>query len=107
MLGQVMLLVAAATLLHAAFSTYEHLSHLKALGRPEGALPSDIVFEALASLFLTIFGATLRSSPLREVTWRSEMKRRAQEEDEDPRLSFATFAQRAGIAPNSSPSSSS
>ncbi|OJT11941.1 hypothetical protein TRAPUB_11509 [Trametes pubescens] len=67
---------------------------------------AQIVFEALASLFLAIVGATLRSSPLREVTWRSEMKRRAQEEVEDPRLSFATFAQRAGIAPQApSPSS--
>ncbi|KAI0630560.1 membrane magnesium transporter-domain-containing protein [Trametes polyzona] len=106
MLGQILLLVATVALLHAAYSVYEHLSLLKAMGRPEGSLPNDIVLEAVASLFLAIVGATLRSPPLREVTWRSEMKRRAQEEDEDPRLSFATFAQRAGIAPKApSPSS--
>ncbi|KAI0325906.1 hypothetical protein GY45DRAFT_175846 [Cubamyces sp. BRFM 1775] len=101
MLGQLMLIVATVALLHAAYSTYEHLSHLKALGRPEGALPNDvsILLEAFASLFLAIVGATVRSPPLREVTWRSEMKRRAQEEDEDPRLSFASFAQRAGLVP--------
>ena len=73
------------------------LSHLKALGRPEGALPNDvsettrtlltdrdmtaypafqIVVEAGMSLVLAIIGATIRSPSLREVTWRSEMKRR-------------------------------
>ncbi|KAJ8482609.1 hypothetical protein ONZ51_g5253 [Trametes cubensis] len=97
MLGQLMLIVATIALLHAAYSTYEHLSHLKALGRPEGTLPNDILLEAFASLFLAIVGATVRSPPLREVTWRSEMKRRAQEEEEDPRLSFANFAQRTGL----------
>ncbi|KAI0654055.1 hypothetical protein C8Q70DRAFT_926507 [Cubamyces menziesii] len=97
MLGQLMLIVATIALLHAAYSTYEHLSHLKALGRPEGTLPNDILLEAFASLFLAIVGATVRSPPLREVTWRSEMKHRAQEEEEDPRLSFASFAQRAGL----------
>ncbi|KAI0675717.1 hypothetical protein C8Q78DRAFT_1074714 [Trametes maxima] len=102
MLGQILLLVATLALLHAAFSTYEHLSHLKALGRPEGSLPNDIVLEAVASLVLAIAGATIRSPSLREVTWRSEMKRRAQEEDQDPRLSFAAFVQRAGIASKAS-----
>ncbi|TFK78724.1 hypothetical protein K466DRAFT_668348 [Polyporus arcularius HHB13444] len=99
MLGGLMLVVATIALLHAAYSTYEHLSHLKALGRPEGSLPNDIVFEAAAALVLAIVGATVRSPPLREVTWRSEMKRRALEEEEDPRMSFANFAQRAGIVP--------
>ena len=64
------------------------LSHLKALGRPEGALPNDvsetmpieltdrdmtvhsafqIVVEAAISLVLAIIGATIRSPSLREV----------------------------------------
>ncbi|KAI0917856.1 hypothetical protein AcW1_006877 [Taiwanofungus camphoratus] len=83
----------------AAFSTYQHLSYLKALGRPAGSLPQDIVFEALAALFLAIVGATIRTPDLREVTWRSEMKRRSVE-DQGPWMSFATFAQRAGILPS-------
>ncbi|KAI0794068.1 hypothetical protein C8Q74DRAFT_1365597 [Fomes fomentarius] len=105
MLGGLMLLVATIALLHAAFSTYEHLSHLKALGRPEGTLPSDIIVEALVALVLAVVGATVRSPALREVTWRSEMKRRALQEDEDPRMSFEKFALRAGIVPKSSASS--
>ncbi|RPD64212.1 hypothetical protein L226DRAFT_611796 [Lentinus tigrinus ALCF2SS1-7] len=105
MLGGLMLIVATIALLHAAYSTYEHLSHLKALGRPEGSLPIDIVCEAAAALVFAIVGATVRSPPLREVTWRSEMKRRALEEEEDPRMSFAKFAQRAGIVPKAPTSS--
>ncbi|KAI0731350.1 hypothetical protein C8Q76DRAFT_718568 [Earliella scabrosa] len=105
MLGGLLLIVATIALLHAAFSTYEHFSHLKALGRPEGSLPNDIVLEAALSLVLAIIGATVRSPALREVTWRSEMKRRASEEEEDPRMLFTTFAQRAGIVPKAPGSS--
>ncbi|KAH9933395.1 uncharacterized protein B0H18DRAFT_643789 [Fomitopsis serialis] len=96
MFGDVMLFLASFATLHAAYSTYEHLSYLKALGRPEGSLPQDIVFEALAALILGIVGSAIRTPELREVTWRSEMKHRSAEE-QDPRLSFTTFAQRAGI----------
>ncbi|OSX64134.1 hypothetical protein POSPLADRAFT_1045253 [Postia placenta MAD-698-R-SB12] len=76
MLGTAMLVVATVTILHAAFSTYEHLSYRKALGKPEGSLPQDIVIEAFISLFLAIVGAAIRTPELREVTWRSEMKHR-------------------------------
>ncbi|THG97252.1 hypothetical protein EW026_g4711 [Hermanssonia centrifuga] len=76
MFGDILLLIAAFAVLHAAFSTYEHLSLLKALGRPEGALPVDIIVEALVALVLGTLGATIRTPELREVTWRSEMKKR-------------------------------
>ena len=36
----------------------------------------QIVVEAAVALLFAIVGATVRSPPLREVTWRSEMKRR-------------------------------
>ncbi|CCM02577.1 uncharacterized protein FIBRA_04680 [Fibroporia radiculosa] len=96
MLGGLFLLVATFAMLHAAFSTYEHLSYLKALGRPEGALPPDIVLEAMSALVLGIVGAAIRSPALREVTWRGEMKRRTID-DQHPGMSFATFTQRAGF----------
>ncbi|KZT70796.1 hypothetical protein DAEQUDRAFT_764365 [Daedalea quercina L-15889] len=100
MFGSIMLFLASVAVLHSAYSIYEHLSYLKALGRPEGSLPQDIVFEALVALVLGIIGSAIRTPELREVTWRSEMKRRSNEE-QDPRLSFTTFAQRAGILPSS------
>ena len=95
--------------------------------RPVVLTVPQIVFEAVAALVLAIVGATVRSPALREVTWRSEMKRRcasvqlflariirtdrlfvlsrAVEEEEDPRMSFAAFAQRAGIVPKAPASS--
>ncbi|EJD07525.1 uncharacterized protein FOMMEDRAFT_73630 [Fomitiporia mediterranea MF3/22] len=93
MLGRVLLTVAILALLHAAFSTYEHLSHLKALGRPEGSLPQDIIAEALVSLILGIIGASLNAPELKEITWRSEMRKR-KIDDMDSRLSFASWTNR-------------
>jgi len=104
MIGNVLVLFAIVTVLHAAYSTYEHLSYLKALGRPEGAIPQDIVVEAIAALVIGVVGAAVRTPELREMTWRSEMKRRATLDHLDPRMSFATFARRAGIALPQDPS---
>ncbi|KAF8517992.1 magnesium transporter [Hysterangium stoloniferum] len=82
--------LAGITLLHSAFSTYEHLSELKALERPQDRpLPHDIVIETLAALLLGIFGAVINTPPLKEITWSSEMKHRTADEM-DARLSFAT-----------------
>ncbi|TDL23634.1 hypothetical protein BD410DRAFT_786869 [Rickenella mellea] len=96
MLGRLLLVVATATLLHAAFSTYEHLSHLKALGRPEGSLPQDIVVEALVSLLLGLVGASLAAPELKEITWRSEMKKRKIDEM-DARMGFASWTHRGNL----------
>ncbi|KAI0788729.1 membrane magnesium transporter-domain-containing protein [Abortiporus biennis] len=104
MLGTLLLSISILAILHAAYSTYEHLSHLKALGRPEGSLPPDIIAESLLALVFGIIGSVIRTPELREITWRSEMKRRAQE-DIDPRLSFALFAKRAGLLSSESASS--
>jgi len=76
---------------------YPDLSLLKALGRPEGSIPSSvcmvssprihvtyalfpfrlqIVVESFVALFLGIIGACLKAPPLKEITWASEMKTR-------------------------------
>jgi len=93
MLGRALLLLATITVLHTAFSTYEHISHLKALGRPEGSLPTDIVFEALIALVLGIIGASLNAPALKDITWQSEMRERSVDEM-DSRLGFASFVNR-------------
>ncbi|KAI0825790.1 magnesium transporter [Irpex lacteus] len=106
MVGNVLLTIAILTILHAAFSTYEHLSLLKAAGRPEGSLPADIVVETLLALVLGTIAAAIRAPELKEITWRSEMKKRPLDEL-DPRLSFTNFAQRAGLLDsNATPSKS-
>ncbi|KAI0339441.1 hypothetical protein BDW22DRAFT_1361479 [Trametopsis cervina] len=99
MFGNALLTIAFVLLLHAAFSTYEHFSLLKAAGRPEGSLPLDIVAETLVAMVIGVIAAAVRSPELREITWRSEMKKRPLDEI-DPRLSFANFARRAGLVPS-------
>ncbi|EIN09517.1 hypothetical protein PUNSTDRAFT_24611, partial [Punctularia strigosozonata HHB-11173 SS5] len=73
MFAQVLLFLATLSLLH-------DLSHLKALGKPEGALPSDVAVEAIVSLVLGTIGASMRAPTLKEITWASEMKTRTVEE---------------------------
>ncbi|KAI0312295.1 magnesium transporter [Amylostereum chailletii] len=96
MLGQSLLVLAGVLLLHAAFSTYEHLSLLKALGRPEGSLPFDIIFESLTSLVLGILGACLKAPPVKDITWAGEMKTRTIDEM-DSRLGFANYKTRGMV----------
>ncbi|KAJ3784838.1 magnesium transporter [Lentinula aff. detonsa] len=93
MLGRLFLLVATLFILHAAFSTYDHLSHLKSIGKPEGALPYDIILEAVIGLAMGILGASLNAAPLKEITWSSEMKTRSIDEM-DARLGFANYINR-------------
>ncbi|KAF9006116.1 membrane magnesium transporter-domain-containing protein [Cyathus striatus] len=83
----------ARRFLTAAFSTYEHLSHLKALERPEGSLPRDIIFETLIALAIGILGASLSTPPLKEITWASEMQKHKIDEM-DSRLGFASYVNR-------------
>lgn len=78
---------------HAAFSTYEHLSYLKALERPEGPIPKDILAETLIAVVLGILGASLNAPPLKEITWASEMRKRSVDEM-DSRLGFASYIHR-------------
>ncbi|KAJ6518885.1 hypothetical protein C8R45DRAFT_809043 [Mycena sanguinolenta] len=77
----------------AAFSTYEHLSHLKAMGRPEGSLPTDIIVVALFALVVGTLGASLNAPPLKEISWSAEMRKRSIDEM-DSRLGFANFVNR-------------
>ncbi|KAL0568183.1 hypothetical protein V5O48_013805 [Marasmius crinis-equi] len=93
MLGRLTLSLAIIIVFHAAFSTYEHLSHLKALGKPEGSIPQDIVLEALVGMALGILGATLNAPPLKGITWASEMKKRSVDEM-DARGGFASYVGR-------------
>ncbi|KAF8075091.1 magnesium transporter [Lyophyllum atratum] len=93
MLARLFLLLATIAVFHAAYSTYEHLSHLKALGRPEGPLPHSIILETLVGLVLGIFGASLNAPELKEITWASEMRKHKIDEM-DSRLGFANFVTR-------------
>ncbi|KIK08832.1 hypothetical protein K443DRAFT_1040 [Laccaria amethystina LaAM-08-1] len=96
MLGRILLLFSTFAVFHAAFSTYEHLSHLKALERPEGPIPSDIILETLLAMVLGIIGASLNAPKLKEITWASEMRKHKIDEM-DSRLGFANYVSRGKI----------
>ncbi|KAG7093616.1 hypothetical protein E1B28_007280 [Marasmius oreades] len=93
MFGGFVLFLAIIIVFHTAFSTYEHLSHLKALGKPEGALPQDVILEAVVGLVLGILGAALNAPPLKGITWASEMRKRSVDEM-DTRAGFASYVNR-------------
>ncbi|KAI9456945.1 magnesium transporter [Boletus coccyginus] len=93
MVGRIFLILATVLLLHAAYSTYEHLSRLKALGKPEGSLPLNTVYESVFALILGTLGASLNAPPLKDITWASEMKKRSID-DMDSRLGFANYHSR-------------
>ncbi|KAJ7782062.1 magnesium transporter [Mycena maculata] len=93
MLAAILLFLATVAVFHAAFSTYEHLSHLKAMGRPEGSLPTDIIVEAVFALVLGTIAASLNAPALKEIGWAAEMRTRSIDEM-DSRLGFANFVNR-------------
>ncbi|KAF5373243.1 hypothetical protein D9615_007431 [Tricholomella constricta] len=105
MTGRLFLLLATLAIFHAAYSTYEHLSHLKALGRPGGSLPQSIILETLVGLVLGILGASLNAPELKEITWASEMQKHKIDEM-DSRLGFASFVTRGRNILSSSSKSS-
>lgn len=74
-------MLAAGTLifLHAAYSTYEHLSLRKALGLvglEAQKMPVDITVETLVSFAVILLGVSMTATPLKEVTWASEMRKK-------------------------------
>jgi len=94
MFAKTLLVIAIVSLFHAAYSAYEHSSHLKALGKPKGSLPLNIVYETVIALVLGMIGASLNAPPLRDISWASEMKKRTIDEM-DSRLGFANYHSRA------------
>ncbi|KAI5999319.1 hypothetical protein F5J12DRAFT_274339 [Pisolithus orientalis] len=96
MLGKVLLLIATLLLFHAACTTYDHVSHLRALVQPEAHVPLNTVYESILALVLGILGASMNSPPLKDITWASEMKKRTIDEM-DARPGLASYASRAKL----------
>ncbi|WVQ86710.1 hypothetical protein IAS59_000424 [Cryptococcus gattii] len=93
LIGKLLVCLACLTLFHAAFSTYEHLSILKALSRPESGVPSSIVIEAFVSLICFIVGIVYITGELKDVTYRGELAHRTID-DSDARMGFMRLSKR-------------
>jgi len=93
--GRLLLALSTVAILHAAFSTYEHFSQLKALDRLGSGRqpPWDVVVESLIALVMFIVGITLNAPALKDITWSSEMAKRSID-GMDSRMGFASVNHR-------------
>ncbi|KAI8058070.1 membrane magnesium transporter-domain-containing protein [Syncephalis plumigaleata] len=95
-LGYLLCTIGLVVLVHAGYSTYEHLSYLKAVARLTDGLPSDIIVECLIGTLIAMVGVTFVSGPLREALLEEAMAAQTVEEVES-RPSFVTFNGRSRI----------
>ncbi|KAL0255616.1 hypothetical protein I308_100421 [Cryptococcus tetragattii IND107] len=93
LIGKLLVCLACLTLFHAAFSTYEHLSILKTLSRPESGVPPSIVTEAFVSLICFTVGIVYTAGELKDVTYRGELAHRTID-DSDARMGFMRLSKR-------------
>ncbi|KAG0365866.1 hypothetical protein BGZ54_006107 [Gamsiella multidivaricata] len=71
--GRFVCLVAFLLLFHSGYSTFEHLSYLKAIDGHESGLPLDIGIELLVSVALFGFGIVLVADDFKEILMETEM----------------------------------
>ncbi|ORX61857.1 hypothetical protein DM01DRAFT_1341774 [Hesseltinella vesiculosa] len=92
-LGKAIGMIGALFLLHSAFSTYEHLAYLKAVGLGKEEIPIEIVVECLASALVTLVGVVLSAQPFKNILMQEEIKKLTIDKV-DTRASFMTFDHR-------------
>ncbi|KAK9723275.1 hypothetical protein K7432_002072 [Basidiobolus ranarum] len=91
--GKILSLVGLFVLSHSAYSTYEHLSYLKAAEKLENGLPIDIIVECMVGIIIFMVGFTLVSGPLKPILMEVEMAKQTISKF-DARPSFQTFNHR-------------
>ncbi|SPO27409.1 related to KRE27 - member of a transmembrane complex required for efficient folding of proteins in the ER [Ustilago trichophora] len=97
--GKLLLTIGTLVFFHAAYSTYEHLSLRKSLGlvgAEAKSMPIDITLETLVSFIVILLGIALTASPLKHVTWASEMRTKSVDEV-DARSGFASLTHRGQV----------
>ncbi|RKP10645.1 membrane magnesium transporter-domain-containing protein [Thamnocephalis sphaerospora] len=95
-LGRILCTLGFLLLAHSGYSTYEHLSYLKVVGRHSDGIPFDIVVECLVATLVFMIGIVYVSGPLREAQLEKAMERQTVEEVES-RPSFVTFNNRSRV----------
>ncbi|KAF9288748.1 hypothetical protein BGZ68_010676 [Mortierella alpina] len=72
-IGRVVCFIGFLLLFHSGYSTFEHLSYLKAIDGHESGLPLDIVIELLASVAFFGLGIVLVADDFKEILMETEM----------------------------------
>ncbi|CAG8652584.1 4166_t:CDS:2 [Paraglomus brasilianum] len=94
--GRIICFIGFIFLAHASYSTYEHLSYLKAVERVERELPLDIKLETLSSVAIFSLGVALVAGSLKEIYVKSEMAKKTIDLV-DTRPSFIIFNHRGRV----------
>ncbi|KAG0316275.1 Membrane magnesium transporter 1 [Linnemannia gamsii] len=92
-LGRLVCLVAFFLFFHSGYSTFEHLSYLKAIDGHESGLPLDITIELLTSVALFGLGIVMVADDFKEILMETEMAKQSIE-SLDARPSFYSFNHR-------------
>ncbi|KAF9161838.1 Membrane magnesium transporter 1 [Actinomortierella ambigua] len=92
-LGRLVCLLGFLILFHSGYSTFEHLSYLKAVDGHESGLPTDIAVELLVSVALCGLGIVLVADDFKEILMETEMAKQSIE-SLDARPSFYAFNHR-------------
>ncbi|KAF9434246.1 Membrane magnesium transporter 1 [Entomortierella beljakovae] len=91
--GRFIILVGFLLLFHSGYSTFEHLSYLKAIDGHESGLPLDIMIELISSVALFGLGIVLVADDFKEILMETEMAKQSIE-SLDSRPSFYAFNHR-------------
>ncbi|KAG0289237.1 Membrane magnesium transporter 1 [Dissophora globulifera] len=92
-LGRLACVFGFLLLFHSGYSTFEHLSYLKAVDGHESGLPLDITIELIMSVALFGLGIVMVADDFKEILMETEMAKQSIE-SLDARPSFYAFDHR-------------
>ncbi|KAI8146483.1 membrane magnesium transporter-domain-containing protein [Fennellomyces sp. T-0311] len=95
--GKVVALISTLFLTHSAYSTYEHVTYLKAVEQAESVLPVEIVIECLVSALLTLCGVIMSAAPFKDIHLETEMAKMTIDQF-DTMPSFVSFDHRKVVS---------
>ncbi|CAB4390159.1 unnamed protein product [Rhizophagus irregularis] len=99
LIGKILGWIGFITLIHSTYSTYEHLSYLKAVEKAND-MPIEITVECLFSVIIFAISVILVAGPLNPILMKSEMVKKSIDKV-DTRPSFNTFNHRGRIIKSS------
>ncbi|KAI9229989.1 MAG: membrane magnesium transporter-domain-containing protein [Piptocephalis tieghemiana] len=94
--GRLMSVLALLLMIHSAYSTYEHLTVLKAMNSREEYIPMDIIAECLVATALFLLGSIFIVEPFKPIDMEQEMSKLTLNMV-DARPSFRTFDHRGSV----------
>lgn len=100
LIGKILGWIGFITLIHSTYSTYEHLSYLKAVEKVPNDMPIEITVECLFSVIIFAISVILVAGPLKPILMKSEMVKKSIDKV-DTRPSFNTFNHRGRIIKSS------